>query len=103
MSEKMMYLFSKEEIARVKDTVRMNGKHLVTVDMHGLRAKEAKRFLKNLIAVNKDGCEMCVIHGYKHGTAIRDIVNHDNFGKRVVGRFPVKNNPGRTRLMLCAA
>ena len=98
-----MFLFSKDEISRIKDKVREDGSHLVTVDMHGLKAKEAKRFLKNLIAVNREGYEMCIIHGFNHGTAIKEIVNTENLGERVLKRIPVRHNPGATRLMLCAA
>ncbi len=87
MSERIMFLFSRDEIKRIRDELQEDGSHLITVDMHGLKVKEAKRFLKNLIAINKEGYEMCVIHGFNHGTAIKEMVNKDSLSERTLDSF----------------
>ncbi len=103
MSERIMFLFSRDEISRINDEVRTDGSHLITVDMHGLSTNKAKRFLKNLVAINKEGYEMCIIHGFNHGTAIKEMVKNEKLSERVIEKSPVKNNPGRTNIKLCAA
>ena len=96
-------MFSKKEISRITEELKEDGSHLFVVDMHGLTTKKAKKFLKNLIAINKEGYDLCVIHGYIHGTAIREMIYKDNLGERVIKKIAYPSNHGRTLLKICAA
>ena len=73
-------------------------------DAHGFTARKAKSTINNLIALNKDGFTMEVIHGYNHGTVIKEIVKdtENNINKRVEKRKVFKHNPGVTRLEIVA-
>ena len=103
MNERMMFLFSKEDISRIKFSIQKNGKKLVTVDLHGLRAKEARQFIKNLVAINKEGYDMCFIHGFNHGTAIKKIIWNESVNSRITDKRGIQNNPGVTYLSVAAA
>ena len=103
MSERISFLFSKEDIARIKFSVQKDGKKLVTVDMHGLRAKDARKFIKNLVAINKEGYDMCFIHGYNHGTAIKEIIWNEKLNNRITDKRGIQKNPGITYLSVAAA
>ncbi len=99
MSEKIMFLFSKEDVLRISEEI-VNGRRLIVVDMHGMKAKVAKKFLNNLISLNTEGYDMCIIHGYNHGTAIKEIVHNELTNDRIKEKKVYGNNLGRTYLKI---
>ncbi|ADL36033.1 hypothetical protein bpr_II094 (plasmid) [Butyrivibrio proteoclasticus B316] len=102
MSERMMFLFSKGELKRIVLSEE-GGAKLITVDMHGLSVKEATRLLKNLIAVDREGYDICVIHGFTHGTKIKEALWNEKLSERIYKKTSPGYNPGRTYLKLNAA
>ena len=95
MKEKMMMIFTKEEMSRISEN-----DHTITVDLHGLIVKDAKKLLNNLMALNRDGDDICAIHGYSHGTAIKEMINAELDNPRLVEKKGVKKNYGRTILKI---
>jgi DNA-nicking Smr family endonuclease len=95
-------MFETEEVVKsVHISGSENAKKLV-FDAHGFTAKKAKKTINNLIAVNKNEFTLEVIHGYHHGTAIKDLVNdtENTVNKRVSKRKTFKENPGVTQLLI---
>ncbi len=91
----------KEEGSRVSfsKVEGVNGSLMITVDLHGLRVKEAKRVLLALMGINhKESFEICAIHGYVHGTAIKEMIYRDLTCPRLIKKTGVKGNYGRTVL-----
>lgn len=74
----------------------------ISVDLHGLSERQARRFLRNLIACMKTGFTIFVIHGYKHGTVIRNMVRDENrvISHRIVKVDPCMWNPGATTMVV---
>ncbi len=99
MSEKIMFLFSKEDVLRISEKM-IKGRKIIFVDMHGMKAKVAKKFLNNLISLNTEGYDMCIIHGYNHGTAIKEIVYNELSNDRIKEKKVYENNLGRTYLKI---
>lgn len=99
MNAKMKMIFTKEEIARITEKIQ-GDVHMLTVDVHGLKVKEAKRFLNNLIAVNSEAYDIRVIHGYNHGTAIKEMVRTELESTRLLEKKSVRHNPGQTILKM---
>ncbi len=93
MREQLEMILTRDELMRV----RMDGKVLY-VDLHGLKVAEAKRLLLNIMAVNRAGYDICAIHGYHHGTAIKEMIQTRLYNQGMVRREVVKNNLGRTFL-----
>ena len=44
--------------------------------------------------------QLNVIHGYKHGTAIKSMLEGETFSGRLAEKTSPKNNPGLTKLVL---
>ena len=103
MSTKAQMIFTKEDMERIVENIREDGKREVSVDLHRFSVKEAKRFLQNIIAIENDTYTMKVIHGYNHGTAIRDMIQADINNKRITKKEVSEINPGMTFLMIAAA
>lgn len=102
MKEKMEMIFTREEMKRVINGLQQNA-DMITVDLHGLKVKEAERFLKNLMAINREGRDICVIHGYNHGTAIKEMIAGNLSAPRLKAKRNVRGNFGRTVLCMDAA
>ena len=98
MSEKMLILFTRDELSRISDFVRKDNTHVIVVDLHGLTVKSAKRLLKNSIVLDKEYLDICVVHGYNHGTAIKEMIERDFIGARIRKLNYNDRNKGRTIL-----
>jgi len=75
----------------------------VVIDVHGLSVPEARKMLKNLIAVLPVGIELIVIHGFNHGTALKQLVHSEEMKSyRVLGVSSPETNPGISTLQIAA-
>ena len=52
----------------------INGIAEVILDVHGLKCKEAKKMINNLLNIVRQKIKLIVIHGFHGGTAIRDML-----------------------------
>ncbi len=102
MDTKLSILFTKEEINRIKERI-MGGTKDITVDLHGLTVREARRMIGNLVALNRDECSFKLVHGYNHGTAIKQMIWNDFKNNRIVSMETEKRNPGKTVIRCRAA
>jgi DNA-nicking Smr family endonuclease len=72
----------------------------IEVNIHGMTAKEARRYLERLLSrAGKDVVEVKVIHGYNGGQVLRDMVRKDLKHPRISAKL-VSLNPGETRILL---
>ena len=70
------------------------------VDIHGMRAAQAKRELDLLLGrVGSDIREIVVIHGYHGGKALQDMVRTELKHSRIKQKI-LSMNSGQTTLML---
>ena len=81
---------------------KSSGKWCLYFDAHGLNVQQAKKMLKNMIAVLPVSIEMTVIHGFHGGTAIRDMIRSENLGYRLQGVYSPWYNPGVSNLQIAA-
>lgn len=73
----------------------------IEVDLHGAEAAEAKKKLQKLInSCPADITEIVVIHGYRNGTAIKDMIKRELHCKRILEIQPSILNPGITTVYL---
>ena len=73
---------------------------LVTADLHGVYERDARDILAGwLNNAPAAVTELRVIHGYQHGTTLRDMIREDFSHPRVKSVLP-SLNPGETRLIL---
>jgi DNA-nicking Smr family endonuclease len=99
MRQGWQLIFSSEELDRIK---KNDGENL-TVDLHGLTKVEADRFIKNLFALHTEvGYTMTFIHGYNHGTALKDMIAKERFTCHNTIVTPDEKNQGVTRIQVVA-
>ena len=100
--KKLQMVFPDSDLNRIIVKERLAGSVLLIVDVHGMNRYEAKRFLCNLInLVNKD-FDLDVIHGFNHGTILRDMLKDDFHNPHVCGIQIDIRNPGITHMKLAA-
>jgi len=95
-------IFTKEELERI--SIREEcGIEVVVADLHQMSRAAAKRFIKNIIAAVRLAFELLIVHGYHHGTALRDMFRVDFSNSRIKAVVPDFENDGRTILMVGVA
>ena len=73
---------------------------IITIDLHKHTVYAAKQKLQFVIAIAPDEIkEIIVIHGYRRGTALRDMVRNDFEDSRIARKF-LSLNPGITSFIL---
>lgn len=72
------------------------GEIVIRVDLHYLRAAEARKVLEGIIALYRFPFILDVIHGYVHGTAIKQMIWTDFKNKRIQSLCGINNNYGET-------
>lgn len=93
-------VFSKEEIERISINIVDTISQEVSIDVHGMTCREAKRFINNIVNLSNRTCQITVIHGFRHGTSIKDMLWNNYANPHVCGMEPTRYNQGRTILTL---
>ena len=91
-----------EELSRIELCETEDGNACVSLDLHNLSCKKAERLTRNVINVNRRPFVLNAIHGFNHGTAIKEMILSTDFGNRVVERKSPAWNPGQTYLTIAA-
>ncbi len=71
----------------------------VTVDVHGMKCWEARKFLNNILNIAKSRIEISVIHGYNHGTDIKDMINCNFSNPHIQKIYSDNYNMGITHIL----
>ena len=96
LKNKMQLIFTQEMV----DRINFKKGNELRIDLHGLSVEQAKKSINNLIALTSKHTRIEVIHGYNHGTCIKEMIrNKERFNnKRVTKLESVNHNPGATIL-----
>ena len=100
ISEKIQMIFRKEQVERIKVLETDPDAIYVVVDVHGMKCCQAKQFINNLINLARCKCVLTVIHGYKHGDAILNMVRNDLENKHITKKYLNNYNMGVTYLAI---
>lgn len=90
----MAFLLPVGGTKRIQTVENHDGGVQVIVDMHGLTVAQARRLLNNIIAMIRRPFQLEIIHGYHHGTAIRDMIYTDFHNPKMVSCHINMCNPG---------
>lgn len=100
ITEKFKLIFTSEDFGRITFSETTSGERLITVDTHGMKCSQARRFINNVINLVHAAFHLVVIHGYNHGTAIKDMLA-DNFeNPHITNQYPDPRNLGATHMLL---
>ena len=73
MINRFQMIFTEATTARIRLLASPSGEvEKVVLDVHGLTCREAMRFINNVINLTRSESTVEVIHGYRHGTKIKD-------------------------------
>lgn len=88
-----------------KSKVYLNNKQVmvVRIDMHGMNRDEAYRTITGILNANKGKFIIDVIHGYNHGTVLKNMIQNDLRHRRITKKENCFYNQGETMIEVCAA
>ncbi len=75
------------------------GKIKIFADVHGMKVWEAKRFINNILNLIRETMELIIIHGYKHGSAIKEMLQKEFDNGHVTKISPDRDNMGVTHII----
>lgn len=102
VNERIMMILSQEDISRLIISESASGHIKIIADVHGMKCYEARRFINNIIGVVHADFQLVVIHGYNHGTAIKEMLAQDFQNTHISERFPDSYNQGITHMYIAA-
>lgn len=98
LKTKLSMILTKEELDRITFVDEDNKEIEIEIDMHQLPAKRAMVLLNNVINLDASEKTVKVIHGYTHGTAIKNTIWNCYQNPRIIKKRTEAWNPGITIL-----
>lgn len=100
IQKRLSLVFTIDELNRISIKENHGKNPRVYADVHGMKCYQAKRFINNIINIIKSAFELIVIHGFNHGTAIRDMLS-DNFNNmHITQQYISQYNQGITHMFI---
>ncbi len=97
---RVSFILFGEDVKRVKIEYDEYGSFVITIDLHGYKVSEAKNVICGIMKVINVPFRLELIHGYSHGTAIKEYIHNVLCDKRIVEKYCYPDNPGRTILTI---
>lgn len=92
---RLSIIFTKDELNRLTFNQDQSGVEIIA-DVHGMKCFQAKRFLNNILNMASYKIKLTVIHGYNHGTAIKDMISNGLGNSHIIQTYNDEKNIGRT-------
>ncbi len=102
LKKRLEFVVYGENQWRISIRIPEIGSPLITYDVHGETVVEAKRTIVNIINIMRTPVHLNIIHGFNHGTAIKDMLKNESLSDKIFFRFCPSNNPGETILFIAA-
>ncbi len=93
-------IFTEEELSRISIQEPPDCVPHIIADVHGMKCHQAKRFINNIINVIKSAFRLDIIHGYNHGTAIKDMLAENLINNHISEKHQDSANQGVTHLVI---
>ena len=100
----LQFVIYGNDVQRIRQ-IRVNeaGSLDIVLDVHGMTVHAARQLIMNIVNIMQNTpMDLGIIHGYNHGTAIKDMLAAENFNGRLSERSCPKRNPGLTNLRIAA-
>lgn len=99
---RLKMVLTQSEMNRIKISESRSGKIRITADVHGMKCYEARRFINNIINIVRIAFQLVIIHGYNHGTAIKEMLAQIFSNDHIYEQFPDPRNQGVTHMLIAA-
>ena len=70
----------------------------IILDVHGMTCREAERFINNVVNITRGTCVVEIIHGYRHGTRIKEMLRQRFLNPKIIRIVGDQYNLGITYL-----
>ena len=94
-------ILTKNDMIRIMIT-NGNQEITITVDVHGLKCQQAKKLIRNIINIASTSFSLVIIHGYNHGTAIKNMLSDNFANSHITSRYIDPFNQGVTHMQIAA-
>ncbi|MCM1267097.1 MAG: hypothetical protein NC302_04255 [Bacteroidales bacterium] len=91
-----------KELDRISISETENRRIRITADVHGMKCYEARRFINNIINIVRVAFQLVIIHGYNHGTTIKEMLAQNFSNDHIYEQFPDPRNQGVTHILIAA-
>ena len=98
--EKMTFLMCGDDLCRIRTEQDEDGIVKVIIDLHGMSKRNAIRMITNIMVLFRFKFRLEVVHGYNHGTAIKEYIYNELINSRIISKVSPTYNPGITDLMI---
>ncbi len=99
---RLRMVLTQSEMNRIIISESRSGKIRITADVHGMKCYEARRFINNIINIVRTAFQLVIIHGYNHGTAIKEMLAQNFSNDHIYEQFPDPRNQGVTHMLIAA-
>lgn len=100
VSKKLQIIFTNDEISRLSIREVPGTKPQIIADVHGMKCSQARRFINNIINTIHESFKLIIIHGYNHGTAIKDMLAGDFYNSHITEQYVNSYNQGVTHMLI---
>lgn len=102
INSRLGMVFTNEEIGRLTINEIDENNIRIVADVHGMKCSQARRFINNIINIVRTPFQLIIIHGYKHGTAIKDMFSRNFCNTHVSEKHLDSYNQGVTHMLIAA-
>lgn len=99
---RLKMVLTQKELDRISISETGNRRIRITADVHGMKCYEARRFINNIINIVRVVFQLVIIHGYNHGTAIKEMLAQNFSNDHIYEQFPDPRNQGVTHMLIAA-
>lgn len=93
-------IFTADENSRLTITEYKNKNVRIIADVHGMKCLQARRFINNIINSVRTVLRLIIIHGYNHGTAIKDMLTENINNSHIIKQYQDSCNKGVTHILV---
>lgn len=102
VNKKLKIILTNEEISRLTISEIDETKIRIIADVHGMKCSQARRFINNIINTVRVAFQLIIIHGYNHGTAIKDMLAENFSNTHITEQHLDPHNKGVTHMLIAA-
>lgn len=102
INSRLRMVFTNEEIGRLTINEIDENNIRIVADVHGMKCSQARRFINNIINTVRVASQLIIIHGYNHGTAIKDMLAQDFNNTHITEKHQNLYNQGVTHMFIAA-
>lgn len=99
---RLKMVLTQKELDRISISETGNRRIRITADVHGMKCYKARRLINNIINIVRVTFQLVIIHGYNHGTAIKEMLAQNFSNDHIYEQFPDPRNQGVTHMLIAA-